>query len=548
MPYPTDSTASVYDAFVATCATSANRPFLHIPATATKAYAQGPVDYSYAEAAEHIDKCRSNYQAAGYAKPMRVGLLLENRAEFFIHWLALNSLGCSVIPLHPDMPTAEMGYFLEFGEAVLAIALPEAVERLQRACADLKTPPPVIACDDLENVPPADSARGDGTPLDRNTECALLYTSGSTGRPKGCVLDNDYFLYAGHWYNTIGGMVDVQPQQERLLTPLPLNHMNAMACSTMAMIMSGGCIVQLDRFHPSTWWQSVRDSGATIVHYLGVLPAMLLASPEGPSDDFSGQVKFGFGAGVNPKHHAVFEERFGFPLLEAWAMTESGTGGSIIANREPRHVGTACFGKPEQWLEYQLVDENKQVVPRGDDGELRVRSSGDNPAKGFFSGYLKNPEATAEAWQDGWLNTGDVVRENEDGSLSFVDRRKNVIRRSGENISALEVEAVLSGAPGIAEIIATAVPDDIRGDEVAACVVLPEGEAANEARAREIVEFGLANLAYFKCPGYIVFCDELPKTASNKPRRADVKTLARERVAAGECFDTTHLKKRRKTG
>ena len=274
---------------------------------------------------------------------------------------------------------------------------------------------------------------------------------------------------------------------------------------------------------------------------------MLMGMDPSPAD-LEHRVRFGFGAGVDPKLHAAFEERFGFPLLEAWAMTESGTGGSIIANREPRHVGTACFGKPEQWLESQLVDENKQVVQRGADGELRVRSSGDNPAKGFFSGYLKNPEATAEAWQDGWLNTGDVVRENEDGSLSFVDRRKNVIRRSGENISALEVEAVLSGAPGIAEIIATAVPDDIRGDEVAACVVLPEGEAANEARAREIVEFGLANLAYFKCPGYIVFCDELPKTASNKPRRADVKTLARERVAAGECFDTTHLKKRRKTG
>ena len=547
MPYPADPVNSVYDAFVEASERYADRPFLHIPATATASYARGPIELGYAEAAVEVEACRAHYCSKGYRQPMRVGLLLENRAEYFIHWLALNSLGCSVIPLHPDMPTAEMGYFLEFGEAVLVVTLPEAMDRLHSACAELNPAPPVVACDRLDTLPQA-PAQDDNAAIDRNTECALLYTSGSTGKPKGCILDNDYFLFAGHWYNTIGGMVDVQPGQERLLTPLPLNHMNAMACSTMAMIMSGGCIVQLDRFHPRSWWQSVRDSGATIIHYLGVLPAMLLEMPTDPAHDFRGQVKFGFGAGVNPKHHAVFEERFGFPLLEAWAMTESGTGGSIIANREPRHVGTACFGKPADWLDYQLVDENKQIVPRGADGELRVRARGDNPGKGFFSGYLKNPEATAEAWQDGWLNTGDVVRENEDGSLSFVDRRKNVIRRSGENISALEVEAVLSTVPGISEIIATAVPDDIRGDEVAACVVVSEGEAPDEALAHAIVNHGLANLAYFKCPGYVVFCDELPKTASNKPRRADVKALARARVAAGDCYDTTHMKKRRKTG
>ena len=247
-----------------------------------------------------------------------------------------------------------------------------------------------------------------------STECALLYTSGSTGKPKGCILDNNYFLYAGYWYNSIGGLMELKRGQERLLTPLPLNHMNAMACSSMAMIMSGGCIIQLDRFHPKTWWQSVKSSRATILHYLGVLPAILLEQPESADDDFSRQIKFGFGAGVNPKHHEIFEKRFGFPLLEAWAMTESGAGGSIIANHEPRYIGTCCFGKPKSWLEHQLVDEKKQVVNLGEPGELRVRTTGDNPARGFFSGYFKNPEATQEIWQDGWLNTGDVVREDDE--------------------------------------------------------------------------------------------------------------------------------------
>nr|WP_269473261.1 AMP-binding protein [Kineobactrum salinum] len=241
----------------------------------------------------------------------------------------------------------------------------------------------------------------------------------------------------------------------------------------------------------------------------------------------------------------MFEQRFGFPLIEAWAMTESGVGGSIIANHEPRHVGSCCFGKPPATLEYQLVDENRQPVARGEDGELRVRAAGADPRRGFFSGYLKNPEATEEVWQDGWLNTGDVVREGPDGSLHFVDRRKNVIRRSGENISALEVEAAIVSHPAVTTVVVTAVPDELRGDEVAACVIVAPQIPADQALSHELVEHCLQQLAYYKAPGYLLFCDTLPVTASNKPRRADIKALARQRVEAGDCLDTRSLKKRR---
>ncbi|MEQ8801054.1 MAG: AMP-binding protein, partial [Haliea sp.] len=275
------------------------------------------------------------------------------------------------------------------------------------------------------------------------------------------------------------------------------------------------------------------------------LPAILLELPPAADDNCGDQIRFGFGAGVNPRHHAVFEERFGFPLLEAWAMTESGVGGSIIANHEPRHVGSCCFGRAPDGLEYQLVDENRRPVPTGEPGELRVRAAGPDPRRGFFSGYLKNPEATAEIWQDGWLNTGDVVREGPDGSLFFVDRRKNVIRRSGENISALEVEAALLSHPAISQVVVTAVPDELRGDEVAAAVIASAPAADRATLAADIVRHCLEQLAYYKAPGYVLFCDELPVTASNKPRRGEIKTLARERVAAGDCVDTCALKKRR---
>jgi acyl-coenzyme A synthetase/AMP-(fatty) acid ligase len=139
-----------------------------------------------------------------------------------------------------------------------------------------------------------------------------------------------------------------------------------------------------------------------------------------------------------------------------------------------------------------------------------------------------------------------VVREGPDGSLHFVDRRKNVIRRSGENISALEVEAALLTHPALSEVIVTAVPDELRGDEVAACAVLAGTGAGNDSElAAELVAHCLRQLAYYKAPGYVLFCESLPRTASNKPRRAEIKALARARVAAGDCLDTRELKKRR---
>ena len=537
---------SVYQVFAETAARAGDNPFLHIPLQACRAYSEAAIDLSYREALESIDRLAADYREAGYTSPLRVALMLDNRADFFLHWLALNSLGCSVIPVSREMQDDEIRYFLEHGEASLLVALPDLLPRLAPLCRSLSPPVPLIDCSRTTTLEKRDGPATAPAP-EADRECALLYTSGSTGKPKACILDNSYYIFAGQWYNDLDGLVSLRQGRERLLTPLPLTHMNAMAVSSMAMIMSGGCIIQLDRFHPREWWKTVRDSGATIIHYLGVLPAILLELPPADDDNLGDQVRFGFGAGVNPRHHAVFEERFGFPLLEAWAMTESGVGGSIIANREPRHVGSCCFGRAPDSLEYQLVDEHRQPVARGQDGELRVRAAGSNPRRGFFSGYLKNPEATDEIWRDGWLNTGDVVREGPEGSLHFVDRRKNVIRRSGENISALEVEAALLSHPAVRQVVVTAVPDELRGDEVAAALVVePTGATGGDpaSLAASIVEHCLEQLAYYKAPGYLILCDELPVTASNKPRRGDIKVIARERVASGDCVDTRSMKKR----
>ena len=442
------------------------------------------------------------------------------------------------------MRAAELEYLLDHSEANLVVALPSRQDDIRAAVTAAGSPAPVVGPDGPIPAISA-SAPKSGSP-DRDSECALLYTSGTTGRPKGCVLPNEYFLYAGHWYASTGGHVALRGDGERMLTPLPIFHMNAMAYSAMAMLTVGGCLVALDRFHPKSWWRSVRESRASVVHYLGVMPPMLMGAPASDQDR-DHAVRFGFGAGVDRGLHAAFEDRFGFPLVEAWAMTETGAGAVVIAAHEPRHVGTNCFGKPGPELEGRIVGEDGSDVPDEQPGELLVRHAGDRPGYGFFREYLKDEAATAAAWAGGWFHTGDVVRRGPDGAMHFVDRKKNVIRRSGENISAVEVESVLIQHPRVRHVAVAATADPVRGDEVFACLVLDEAPgdaAARRQLAGEIVGWCLTRLAYYKAPGYVAFVPQVPLTSTQKILRGQLKDLVAANLGQETCIDTRHLKKR----
>ena len=371
-------------------------------------------------------------------------------------------------------------------------------------------------------------------------EAALLYTSGTTGNPKGCVLPNTYFLAVGEWYRNAGGLTQLHDTGERMITPLPIFHMNAMAYSFMAMVTVGGCLIALDRFHPKTWWSDVKLSGATCLHYLGVMPTMLMQIAPS-SEDKKHSVRFGFGAGIDPKIHQAFETRFGIPIVEAWAMTETGAGAVIAANTVNRLIGQSSLGTPASDISCKVVDETGQGVPPNTTGELWVRRSNDDPKYGFFSHYYKDPNASAEAWEGGWFHTGDLVRQSETGDVFFVDRKKNMIRRSGENIAAVEVESVLMRHPKIRAVGVTAVPDPIRGDEVFACII---SDSPREKTALAITAWCLQEMAYYKVPGFIAFVDALPLTATQKIQRIELKAQALRLLGSPDTIATGHLKKR----
>jgi len=552
---------TVFEAFAAGVARTPRAPFLCTEAVTAKAYGLRAGETTWGEAAREVARLGAAYAAAGYGHGHRVGLMLENRPAFLFHWLALNALGASVVPISAEMRAAELEYLVGHSETALAVVLPGRGRDLAAAAKAVGSPMVVHALDEAElartgaaddaRAAPAFTAPAMPAPFGErrvgaSTECALLYTSGTTGRPKGCILTNDYFLAAGRWYAMLDGACEVRPDAERICTPLPLNHVNAMAFSTMVVLVAGGCLVQLDRFHPQTWLESVRLSRATIVHYLGVMPALLLAAPPSPAER-DHRVRWAFGAGVDRRLHAPFEERFGFPLVEAWAMTETGAAACIMANRGDRHVGTSCIGAPEAFVDVRIVDDGGADVADGMPGELLVRSSGPDPRRHFFSGYLKDAQATEEAWKGGWFHTGDVVRRGAGGVLHFVDRKKNVIRRSGENISAVEVESVLNQHPLVKTSAVAATPDPVRGDEVLACVVtrepVPEAERAQVAAS--LVEHALARLAYHKAPGWVAFVDTLPLTLSQKIQRGELRALARTLPGEAHCIDTRAMKRRR---
>jgi acyl-coenzyme A synthetase/AMP-(fatty) acid ligase len=486
--------------------------------------------WTFAEAAREVALSATHLDGCGIGPGVRVALCLDNEPAFFLHLLACARLGASVVPVGAGLGAGERAHLLAAARPVAVIAWERHVALFAGSGLPVAAPNQSFA-----TLPIRAAAPG---------EAALLFTSGTTGAPKACILGHDYFVRAGLHYAAIGGLCAFASEGDRILTPLPVTHMNALACSLMAAIETGSALIQLDRFHASSWWESVRDARASVVHYLGVMPAILLQLPPLPTDRAHG-VRFGFGAGVDPRHHAAFEERFGFALVEAWAMTETGGGAWMTASHEPRHVGTRCFGRAGPELEARVVGDDCGDAAAGEPGELLVRAAGPDPRAGFFAGYDGDREGTEAAWAGGWFHTGDIVRRDAEGSFFFVDRAKNIVRRSGENIAAVEVEGSLLAHPAVGAAAVCPVDDELRGEEVMALIVPAPGHAGDAALAAALHDHVAAELAYHKAPGWIDFVDALPTTGSEKLQRGAIRALGRAAVADGTAHDLRERKRRR---
>lgn len=531
---------TIGDAFFRAAATYASHAFLAVPVNPARAYHPEGYEITFADAAREVERLASLYRRAGYGLGHRVAMLLENRPEHFLHKLALNAIGASCVPINPDYRASEIAYLLAHSQADMALAVADRRAHLETGFIECGRSMPLcimetLATDLREPARPADPG-----PVTAGSEASILYTSGTTGRPKGCVLSHAYELACGEWYARLGGMLELR-EGDRVYNPLPLYHINSGILSFYGLMLTGNCQIQPDRFSPQRWWQEVAETRATVVHYLGVVAPLLLGQPPAAHDRQHG-VRFGLGAGIEPQLHAKFEERFSFPMVEVWGMTEMVR--ILSDNHPPRQVGTRAFGRAVPGVEARVVDGHDHDVPDGEPGELVVRHSEAAPRRHFFSGYLDDEEATRAAWRNDWFHTGDTVWRGADGMLHFVDRKKNIIRRSGENIAAAEIEALLQAHPQVMQVAVLAAPDPVREEEVLACIVLHDASANSAATADALFEHCFAQLAYFKAPGWIYFTPSLPTTGTQKIQKHQIFPAGSDFLALRGMFDLRARKKR----
>src|SRR4029453_7327740 len=361
---------TVFEAFMATAEAAPDHAFLAVPPAPGRVYHPDGIELTYGQVRADVLRYRERYAAAGYGHGHRVALLLESRPEFFLHYLALNALGTSIVPINPDYRHDEMLYQMDHSEADLVVSIPSRVADLEAVGRERARPLPVVDHEAMPAVLPRPGPAPRGGAPDLGTECSLLYTSGTTGRPKGCILTNLYYLNCGGWYRDLGGLVRFAWGRDRIYNPLPLFHINCQGITAMGAILTANCLILPERFSPARWWRDVAATRATVVHYLGVVPPLLLNLAPTP-EERTHSVKFGLGAGVEPQLHEAFEKRFGFPLIEVWGMTE--TGRLYPDAAEPRQITTRAFGRPAGGFEARVVDDGDRDVSPGTEGELLVR-------------------------------------------------------------------------------------------------------------------------------------------------------------------------------
>ncbi|MGH3358587.1 MAG: AMP-binding protein [Nocardioidaceae bacterium] len=441
----------------------------------------------------------------------RVAVMLDNRAEFPLTWLATAYLGASLVPINTKYRDVDAGHVLDHSGASVVVATPEFAPLLRRIAPAVR----LVTTDDDRVVRAVNGDVNAETPAalaSAETPANIQYTSGTTGKPKGCVLPHRY------WLTLAGGLVDGHPHlgpSDVILTAQPFHYIDPQ-WNVAAGLASGARLIVLDRFHPTTFWEKVRAYRVTWFYCLGLMPTLLLRMPV-HSDDHRHAVRAIHCSAIPPDLHAALEERWRTPWYEAFGMTETGADIRLGPDDHDDTVGTGCLGRVLPYRETRIVGGDGAAVRPGEYGELQLRG------EGLMLGYHDDPDATRTAFDGGWFHTGDLVRADDEGRIYYVGRLKDSIRRSGENISAAEVEETLQRHPAVGLAAVVPVSDHLRGEEVRAFVVPEPGHETGRTLADELDAFCRKDLAYFKVPRYWTFRDRLPLTPSERVAKGQLR-------------------------
>jgi carnitine-CoA ligase len=457
----------------------------------------------------------------------KVAMLLANEAAFPLTWLALSLAGAAMVPVNTRYQTADAEHVLRLSEASVIVAGAEFEPLLQRLPADVPALRLILPAAELaaaadrcqQPVPElGDPELGDPHPAGTAN---IQFTSGTTGRPKGCVLPHRY------WTQLAGSLVNEFPylsEHDVMLTAQPFHYIDPQ-WNVAAALLAGAELVVLDGFHPSSFWAKVREHRVTYFYCLGAMPSLLLRMPPDPADR-DHAVRAVQCSAIPPGLHAALEERWGVPWYEAFGMTETGADLRVTEADHDELVGTGCLGLPARHRRVRIIGADGSPIPAGETGEIALAGPG------MMDGYYRDPEATARVMRNGWFHTGDLGRMDAAGRVYHAGRLKDMIRRSGENVAAREVEEVLLGHPAIRLVAVTGTPDDIRGEEVKAYYVAA-GTAGDDVAPAELADYCRERLAAFKVPRFWQPAADLPRTDSERVVKARLGEVT------GPVFDVT---------
>jgi carnitine-CoA ligase len=446
-----------------------------------------------------------------------VAIMLGNRTEYFVALFAVIANRAVLVSINPEAKEHDAGFVLRDSRAVLAIVGEEngsLVERLRAECPDLKEVVTVRGPEPtgLTIYRGAEERLSFATTsCEREDTTVVYYTSGTTGMPKGCM------LHHGWWLRIVDVDLRMNPEgRERGLCTVPFYYADP-AIYLMYALQVGGAVVVMRKFSVSRYWDVVREFRVTKIHAIASIPILLLKAAPGPQERDHG-VHHATCAAVPAHMHRALVDRFGFPWLDNYGSTEAGQMCRMPMERAEEMVASGSFGVPDPEVSVRIVDDDGRDVARGVTGEILIRGPE------MFRGYLNRPEASAEALRDGWYHSGDLGRMDERGFVYFETRKKDIIRRSGENLAAAEVEAILRLHPRVLDVAVIPVPDEIRGEEVKAYVQLVAGSAPDSVPPEELAAFCAERLAAFKVPRYIEYrLTDFPRTPSMRIQKEALK-------------------------
>ena len=465
---------------------------------------------TYGQFRKRIDTWAACLQANGLKKGARVGLFSKNSEAYLVAYFAVVKAGGIVVPFNYQLAMPELAYIIQ--DADIRFILSKEPIPIQAALADIGytrrfhqlTFDTLDQGADQEFIEPK---------IDDTDICTIIFTSGTTGRPKGAMLSHK---------NLLNNTTDINHVLEtyasdRVLCVLPLYHCFAWTTSASAPLQKGGCIVIEEQF---TLAQTVELIATYKVNQFFGVPTMIRMFLDNATPQEFKSVRFFItgGAPMPVKLAQDFKRKFGSPVQEGYGLSEASP---VVAVNPSDRIKLGSIGLPLPSVVTQIRDEQEQELAPGVIGELCVKGTN------VMSGYLNHPEDTAEALRGGWLHTGDLAYKDEEGYIFIVDRLKDLIITAGENVYPREIEEVLYHNPAVKEVAVVGVPDELRGQAIAAYVVLKEGEKATKPELKRYIRGKVAN---YKLPKYFEFIDQLPKNKTGKVLKMDLRKQSEEHL------------------